>query len=59
MSHFPSFKYMHGHSLGWNYTEAGCPWVGPFQNCVQQRRPPFKKNFTEKNGIYVKLLLAM
>jgi hypothetical protein len=19
-----------------------CPWVGPFQNCVRQIRPPFK-----------------
>ena len=34
-----------------NYTKPGRdgPWVGPFQNCVRQPRPPFKMAAVTKN----------
>ena len=34
-----------------NYTKPGRdgPWVGPFQNCVRQPRPPFKMAAFTKN----------
>jgi hypothetical protein len=29
--------------------EGDGPWVGPFQNCVRQHRPPFKMAAVTKN----------
>jgi hypothetical protein len=30
------------------------PWVGPFQNCVRQARPPFKMDAVTKNRNFFK-----
>ena len=42
-------KLSHLNLLLWTKSDRDGPWVGPFQNCVGQTRPPFKMADFTKN----------